>query len=161
MYCTYGYDVIASIGWQRQVGLRTFNEVHENLSSKVQISASHVRHLYNERYLPLLVCSERKLFDQLQQASEESGLIYTLDGLAPEGGEPRLWVVRELYTNLTLRSGWLGGQDQATFETFLEPIAALDLNVASMISDKQRGLLPGNQNYFSQYRSRLLPGSLP
>lgn len=148
MYCTYGYDVIASIGWQRQIGLRTFNEVHENLSSKVQISASNVRHLYNERYLPLLACSERKFFDQLQQASEESGLIYTLDGLAPEGGEPQLWVVRELYTNLTIRSGWLGGQDQTTFEAFLEPIAALNFNVTSIISDKQRGLLPAIKTIF-------------
>lgn len=148
MYCTYGYDIIASIGWQHQIGLRIFDDIHENLLSKVQISASQVRHLYNERYLPLLACNERALFDQLKYASEQFGLIYTLDGLAPEGGEPQLWVVRELHTNLTIRSGWLGGQDQATFENFLRPIAELDLHVTSIMSDKQRGLVPAIKTVF-------------
>ena len=148
MYCTYGYDVIASIGWQRQFGRRIFSDIHEDLSSKVQISASQVRHLYNERYLPLLACNERALFDQLRQVSEQFGLIYTLDGLAPEGGEPQLWVVRELHTNLTIRSGWLGGQDQTTFENFLKPIAELDFDVTSIMSDKQRGLVPAIKTVF-------------
>jgi hypothetical protein len=34
-------------------------------------------------------------------------LIIALDGLAPEGGEPQLWFIRELTSGLTLRSGWL------------------------------------------------------
>lgn len=148
MHCTYGYDIIASIGWQRQIGLKIFDDIHANLLSKVQISSSQVRHLYNERYLPLLACNERVLFDQLKHASEKFGLIYTLDGLAPEGGEAQLWVVRELHTNLTIRSGWLGGQDQETFENFLKPIAELDLDVTSIMSDKQRGLVPAIKTVF-------------
>lgn len=148
MHSTFGYDIIATIGWKRQIGHQIYDDIHESLLPKVQISASQVRHLYTERYLPLLACNERALFGQLKQASEKSGLIYTLDGLAPEGGEPQLWVVRELHTNLTIRSGWLGGQDQTTFENFLKPIAELDLNVTSIMSDKQRGLLPAIQTVF-------------
>jgi len=62
--------------------------------------------------------------------------------LAPEGGEPQLWVVRELQTGLTVRSGWLSQQDQATFSSFLQPIAAQGWRVTAILSDKQRGLEP-------------------
>ena len=38
---------------------------------------------------------------RLRAVAEQSGLLLSLDGLAPEGGEPQLWVVRELQTGLT------------------------------------------------------------
>ena len=141
-YCTYGYDVIASIGWQRQTSYQTFEWIHADMSAKLKISESQVRHLYHQRYLPLLACHEREHFDQLERVAQESGLIVTLDGLAPEGGEPQLWVVRELQTNLTLRSGWLSEQGQDAFKHFLQPIADLNLHIAAILSDKQRGLVP-------------------
>ena len=62
--------------------------------------------------------------------------------MAPEGGEPQLWVVRELQTGLTVRSGWLSQQDQATFRSFLQPIADQGWRVRAILSDKQRGLEP-------------------
>ena len=142
LYCTYGYDVIASIGWQRQTSYQTFEWIHADMSAKLKISESHVRHLYHQRYLPLLACQEREHFDQLERVAQDSGLIVTLDGLAPEGGEPQLWVVRELRTGLTLRSGWLSEQGQDAFEHFLQPIADLNLPIAALLSDKQRGLVP-------------------
>lgn len=142
-YCTYGYDVIAQIGWQRQTYCQHFANIHADLRQRdIQISESEVRHLYNQRYLPLLACNERKNWDELQQLSDESGLILSLDGLAPEGGEPQLWVVRELQSGMTLRSGWMNWQDQEAFENFLRPIAAKGLFVRAIMSDKQSGLLP-------------------
>jgi hypothetical protein len=103
---------------------------------------------YHERYLPLLACHERQYLEHLKRVSERSGLILSLDGLAPEGGEPRLWVVRELQIGLTLRSGWLSQQDQSTFVNFLQPIADLGLRVVAVISDKQRGLEPAVPSVF-------------
>jgi hypothetical protein len=108
----------------------------------VQISEAEVRHLYYERYLPLLACHERQYLAQLRVTAAEAGLLLSLDGLAPEGGEPQLWVVRELRTGLTLRSGWLSGQDHTAFEHLLQPIADLGLRVAAVLSDKERGLVP-------------------
>jgi hypothetical protein len=119
------------------------------LQSRLQISESEVRHLYHERYLPLLACHERQHLDLLRAVSEQSGLILGLDGLCPEGGEPQLWVVRELQTGLTLRSGWLSQQDEATFVNFLQPIADLGLLVIAVMSDKQRGLEPAVLVVFS------------
>ena len=142
LYCTYGYDVIAQIGWQRQRNYERFGAIHESLQSRLQISETEVRMLYHERYLPLLACHERQYLDELMEVSEKVGLVLSLDGLAPEGGEPQLWLVRELQTGLTLRSGWLSQQDQGTFVNFLQPIADMGLHVVAVLSDKQRGLEP-------------------
>lgn len=140
---TYGYDVLVRIGWLRQERQATYSEIEDELSSNVCISESHLRYLYQQAYLPLLACHERQHWSQLEQAAEHyGGLIIALDGLAPEGGEPQLWFIRELLTGLTLRSGWLSQQDQRTFEVFLEPLAQLPWSILAVLSDKQKGLVP-------------------
>ncbi|MBT7080933.1 MAG: hypothetical protein HN929_05630 [Chloroflexi bacterium] len=150
-HCTYGYDLIAHIGWQRQTGNQQFAALHTDLRIRgIQISEVHVRHLYHQRYLPLLACHERSRCDELQQVADERGLILSLDGLAPEGGEPQLWVVRDLLTGITLRSGWLSRQKQSTFEDFLRPIADSELSIKAIISDKQTGLLPAVATIFPE-----------
>lgn len=85
VYHTYGYDVIAQIGWLRQTQYQRFGAIHEALQPRLQISESEVRHLYHERYLPLLACHERQHLDQLRAVSEQSGLILSLVGLCLEG----------------------------------------------------------------------------
>ncbi len=147
-HSTYGYDVIAQIGWQRQTHHETFGMIHADLIARLRISESQVRYLYHHQYLPLLACHEREHFERLTRVAERSGLILSLDGLAPEGGEPQLWVIRELQTQLTLRSGWLSQQDQTTFVNFLQPIRDLGLHVVALVSDKQRGLVPAVAEVF-------------
>lgn len=148
IFCTYGYDVIAQIGWLRQIKKEQFATIAEKLSESIQISETEVRNLYHERYLPLLACHERQFLDELKIIGAEKGIILSLDGLAPEGGEPQLWVVRELRSGLTLRSGWLAKQDATTFCSFLQPIADLQIPVLAVLSDKQRGLLPAIETVF-------------
>lgn len=149
-HCTYGYDVVAQIGWQRQTGCQSFQAIRDDLHHRMAISESQVRHLYHERYLPLLACHERQHMTKLTAVAKESGLILSLDGLMPEGGEPQLWVVRELQTGLTLRSGWLGQEAKETFAEFLQPIADLELPVTAVLTDKQRGLVPAVTEVFPQ-----------
>lgn len=141
-YSVYGYDVIAQIGWERQTQRQPFVEIHADLHLRVPISEAEVRYLYHQQYLPLLACLERQQLAQLSAVAAQTGLLLSLDGLAPEGGEPQLWVVRELQTGLTVRSGWLSQQDQATFSRFLQPIAEQGWRVRAILSDKQRGLEP-------------------
>ena len=154
-YCTYGYDVIAQIGWQRQMQQQRFAAIHQALQSPLQISETEVRLLYHERYLPLLACHERQYLAELQAVAGHTGLLLSLDGLAPEGGEPQLWIVRELQLGLTLRSGWLSQQDQTAFVNFLQPIADLGLRVQAVLSDKQRGLEPAIPIVFPQAKHAL------
>jgi hypothetical protein len=140
---TYGYDVLVRIGWWRQEHRATYREIHAALASQVRISASHVGYLYQQVYLPLLACHERQHRDHLAQiAKQQGGLIVALDGLAPQGGEPQIWFIRELFSGLTLRSGWLCQQDQPTFEAFLAPLKHLEWPILAVLSDKQKGLVP-------------------
>src|SRR2546427_6295837 len=101
---TYGYDVLVRIGWWRQEYRATYREIHADLATQVRISVSHVGYLYQQVYLPLLACHERQHRDHLAQiAQQQGGLIVALDGLAPQGGEPQIWFIRELSSGLTLR----------------------------------------------------------
>ncbi len=154
-YGTYGYAVIAQIGWERQRQRSRFAEVHTHLATHVQISEAQVRHLYHFKYLPLLACHERQHLAELRELAQSSGLLLGLDGLMPEGGEPQLWLVRELQTGWTLRSGWLDRQDEATFSAFLQPIADLGLPVQATLSDKQAALLSALKLVFPQARHGL------
>jgi Transposase, Mutator family len=140
---SYGYDVLVRIGWWRQEYRATYSEIHTALASQVRLSASHVRYLYQHLYLPLLACHERQHHDDLAQiAKQQGGLIVALDGLAPQGGEPQIWFIRELSSGLTLRSGWLCQQDQPTFEAFLAPLKHWEWPILAVLSDKQTGLVP-------------------
>jgi hypothetical protein len=140
---TYGYDVVVHIGWWRQEARATYREIHAALASRVRISESHVGYLYQQVYLPLLACHERQHRERLAQiAQQQGGLIVALDGLAPQGGEPQIWFIRELSSGLTLRSGWLCQQDQPTFEAFLAPLKHLEWPILAVLSDKQTGLVP-------------------
>lgn len=140
---TYGYDVLVRIGWLRYQYRATYREIHAELAAHVRISESHVRYLYQYVYLPLLACHERQHHDRLAQiAKEQGGLMIALDGLAPQGGEPQIWFIRELTSGLTLRSGWLCQQDQVTFEAFLQPLKHLEWPILAVLSDKQKGLVP-------------------
>jgi hypothetical protein len=146
--CGYGYDVIAQIGWQRQVQRQTFSEIHLDLQSLLHISESSVRTIYNYRYLPLLACLEREQMMQVEEIGKREGLWLSLDGLAPEGAEAQLWLVRELHSGITLRSGWMSQQDEVAFVNFLQPIADLGLPISLVMSDKQRGLVPAIPRVF-------------
>jgi Transposase, Mutator family len=142
-HSTYGYDVLVRIGWWRYQHHATYREIHAELASQVRISVAHVSYLYQQVYLPLLACHERQHRDRLAQiAQAQGGLIIALDGLAPEGGEPQLWFIRELTSGVTLRSGWLSQQDHTTFEAFLQPLTQLEWPILAVLSDKQRGLVP-------------------
>ncbi len=140
---TYGYDVLVRLGWWRQEYCATYGEMHAELAAQVHISVSHVRYLYQQVSLPRLACHERQHQDRLAQvAKHQGGLILALDGLAPQGGEPHMWCIRELASGLTRRSGWLCQQDQTTFEAFLEPLKHLEWPMLAVRSDKQTGLVP-------------------
>lgn len=152
MWCTYGYDVIAHIGWMRQMGQQPFAMIHTHLSQRLQISESQVRALYHYRYLPLIACHEREQMERLTEVAQQTGLLVGLDGLAPEGGEAQLWLAREITTGITLRSGWMSQQDQAAFVHFLEPIADLKLPILAIMSDKQRGLVPAVAEVFPEVK---------
>jgi hypothetical protein len=148
-YSVYGYDVIGQIGWERQKGKAHFEAIHARLRERIPISESQVRYMYYQRYLPLLACHERGQLSELEELGRAGGLVLSMDGLMPEGGEAQLWVVRELRMGWTLRSGWMHSQDETAFVEFLQPIADLGVPIAAVMSDKQHALLLAVAGVFS------------
>lgn len=140
-HSTYGLDVLVRIGYLRDYRRMTFSQVHTQLPAHIRVSERHLPNLYQE-YLALLACAERLDVDQLKAAAARyGGLILTVDGLEPEGGQPQLWVVREVLTGTLLAAGWLPQVDEPTLVAFLAPVKALDLPWLATVSDKQLALI--------------------
>ena len=85
-----------------------------------------------------MACHERRQRKRLETwACKQGGLIIALDGLEPEAGEPHLWVIRELSTDLTLRSAWMNRQTQGAFQDFLASLYEPEWPILAVLSDKQ------------------------
>ena len=137
---TYGLDVLVRIGYQRDYLGLSFPQIQANLPAHIRVSERHLRNLYRE-YKALLACAERLDVEKLKKAATTyGGLILSIDGLEPEGGQPQLWVVREVLTNTILAAGWLPRVDEKTLVEFLAPVEALDLPWLATVSDKQAAL---------------------
>lgn len=140
-HSTYGLDVLVRIGYLRDYELKTYAQIHADLPSHIRVSERHVSNLYRE-YLALLACAEQLGVDELRAAAAKyGGLIISVDALQPEGGQPQLWVVREVLTGTLLAAGWIPRVDDGTIAEFLAPVEALNLPVLATVSDKQRSLM--------------------
>jgi len=140
-HSTYGLDVLVRIGYQRDYQRMTYAQIHQSLPDHIRISERHVANLYRE-YLALLACAERLDVDKLKAAAAKyGGLILSIDGLEPEGGQAQLWVVREVLTGTLLAAGWLPRVDGPTLTQFLAPVEALGLPFLAVVSDKQSALV--------------------
>lgn len=138
---TYGLDVLVRIGYLRDYEKKSPSEIYADLPSHIRVSERHVNNLYQE-YLALLACAERLDVDELLAAATKyGGLIISVDALQPEGGQPQLWVVREVLTGTLLAAGWIPRVDEDTIAEFLAPVEALNLPVLATVSDKQRSLI--------------------
>ena len=140
-YSTYGLDVLVHIGYQRDYKRMPYSRIQPALPAHIRVSERHLPNLYRE-YLALLACAERLDVGKLKAAAAKyGGLILSVDGLEPEGGQPQLWVVREVLTGTLLAAGWLPRVDETTLREFLAPVKALDLPWLATVSDKQSALI--------------------
>ena len=140
-HSTYGLDVLVRIGYLRDYEQKTYAQIHADLPSHIRVSERHVSNLYRE-YLALLACAEQlDVAELVVVAAEYGGLIISVDALQPEGGQPQLWVVREVLTGTLLAAGWIPRVNDDTIAKFLAPVAALNLPVLATVSDKQRSLI--------------------
>lgn len=138
---TYGLDVLVRIGYLRDYRRMTYAQIHESLPDHIRISERHLSNLYRE-YEALLACAERLNVDKLKAAAAKyGGLIVSVDALEPEGGQPQLWVVREVLTGTILAAGWLPYADATKIAEFLAPVDALGLPFLATVSDKQSALI--------------------
>jgi hypothetical protein len=143
-YSTYGLDVIALVGIQRDREHRQFTEIQELLNQRgVQINDTSVGRLYR-LFLALIEGTWPKRRERLSTAAQRhGGLILMADGLSPEGAGPQLYVLWEVFSGTPI-SGML--IDQANEKQLTDWLKACrtqleDLAVLALLSDKEAALV--------------------
>lgn len=94
---TYGLDVLAHIGWQREHEHQQFVEIQRELNERgVQINERNVGKLYRQ-FLALLGGASEQTSQKLEETSNQhGGLIFGIDALQPEGHGSLLYVLYEV-----------------------------------------------------------------
>ena len=133
---TYGLDVIAFIGWQRDREYRQFKEIQPKLQEQeIGISERHVGRLYRQ-CLALLGGMNDELMARLKATEQEyGGVIWAMDALEPDKNGPQMYVLYEVLSGEPVAAAWMEKRDTPHLRAWLEPYGQLDLKVLATLSD--------------------------
>ena len=111
-YSTYGLDVVAYIGIQREWYHRQFVEIEADLKQQgIAINDKSVGRLYR-MFLALASGTWPQCQARLEHTAEQyGGLILLVDGLAPDGEGPKLYVMWEALSGTPIRGVLLDKAD--------------------------------------------------
>ena len=143
-YSTYGLDVIALVGIQRDREHRQFTEIQELLNQRgVQINDTSVGRLYR-LFLALIEGTWPKRRERLRAAAQQhGGLILMADGLSPEGAGPQLYVLWEVFSGTPISGMLIEQASEKQLTDWLQACRAQieDLAVLALLSDKEPALV--------------------
>lgn len=133
---TYGLDVIAFIGWQRDREHRQFQEIQSMLQGRgIEISERHVGRLYRQ-YLALLAGMNGELAVRLKETEREyGGVIWATDGLQPDQNGPQMYVLYEVLSGEAVAAAWFDKRDRVHLQAWLAPYGQLELKVLATLCD--------------------------
>jgi len=140
---TYGMDVIALVGIQRDREHKQFGEIERLLNERgVAINDWSVGQLYR-RFLALVEGSWPRRRDRIEAAAaQHGGLILTADGLAPEDTGPQLYVLWEVFSGTPVSGMLIDRADTPHLREWLTECRALleGLPVLALLSDQEKAL---------------------
>jgi len=142
-HVTYGWDVLAYIARRRNEEQRQFKEIWQALETEfeIEISEREVGRLYRQ-VQALLLGNQAAIQQELAATVESYGqLIMEVDGLQPDGGGPKLYVLHEVLRPTLLSVAMF---DQATAEqlqVWLEPYREWGWAVKATLSDHEKALV--------------------
>jgi hypothetical protein len=142
-YSTYGLDVVAFIGLQREREHKQFIEIERLLNERgVEINDVSVGRLYR-LFLALLAGTWPKRRERLAEAAEKyGGLILKADGLRPDGDGPQLYVLWEVLSGTPVMGMLVDKADEPHLRAWLSD--ALDLigglSILATLSDGEKAL---------------------
>ena len=143
-YSTYGLDVIALVGIQRDREHRQFTEIQEMLNQRgVQINDTSVGRLYR-LFLALIEGTWPKRRERLSAAAKQhGGLILMADGLSPDGAGPQLYVLWEVFSGTPISGMLINQADEKHMTDWLHECRDQidDLPVLALLSDKEPALV--------------------
>ena len=157
-YSTYGMDVIAFIGIQRDREHKQFAEIEALLNERgVEINDWSVGRHYR-LFLALLEGSwPRRRERMAAAATQHGGLILMADGLAPDDAGPQLYVLWEVLSGTPISGMLIDRADTPHLVDWLTGCRALldGLPVLALLSDQEKALVSALRTVWPDARHQL------
>ena len=157
-YCTYGLDVIAFVGIQREREHKQFPEIQGLLNERgVAINDWSVGRLYR-LFLALIEGTWPQRRERMAAAAaKHGGLILMADGLAPDGEGPQLYVLWEVLSGTPISGMLIDQADTSHLTEWLTACRDLmgDLPVLALLSDKEKALVAALRTVWSEVPHQL------
>jgi hypothetical protein len=157
-YSTYGMDVIAFIGIQRDREHKQFAEIEALLNERgVEINDWSVGRHYR-LFLALLEGSwPRRRERMAAAATQHGGLILMADGLAPDDAGPQLYVLWEVLSGTPISGMLIDQADTPHLVDWLTGCRALldGLPVLALLSDQEKALVSALRTVWRDARHQL------
>lgn len=138
---SFGFDLIAQIGWWRFWEHRTLDEMATLLNAQhLPVSRRHILNLIGD-FLALLRAAQPAKIEAQRAYFQRHGLVLSLDGMEPEQGNEMLFVVREANLDLTLVAETLySSRADLISRQLLEPVKALGFRIRAVVSDADKNI---------------------
>jgi hypothetical protein len=148
---TYGLDVVAFIGWQRDQELRRFSEILSLLQGRgIRINERSVGRLYR-LYQALVTGNWKKVQERLETvAQEHGGLVLAAGGLKPNGCGSPLYVLYEVLSGTPVHGMWIEQADASHLTIWLRRCPLGDFKVLATLSDNEKALVRALKTVWSE-----------
>lgn len=158
LYSTYGLDVVAFIGIQREREHKQFPEIQAQLNERgVAINAQSVGRLYR-LFLALMEGAWPQCRERLAEAVVRyGGLILIADGLQPDGEGPQMYVLWEVLSGTPISGMLIDQADTPHLTAWLTECRGLidDFPILATLSDGEKALVAALKTVWSQTRHQL------
>lgn len=152
-YSTYGLDVVALVGIQREREHRQFSEIQDQLNRRgVEINDTSVGRLYR-LFTALLEGAWPKRHERIAQAAvQHGGVILMADGLEPDGAGPQLYVLWEVFSGTPVGGMLIDKADAPHLIQWLGECRDWlgDLAVLALLSDQEKALVTALRTVWPQ-----------
>jgi len=134
---------MAYIAHRRNGEQKQFKEIWDELRTEfeIEISEREVGRLYR-KIQALLLGNQAAIHQKLAAAVEEYGrLIMEVDGLQPDGGGPKLYVLHELLSSTVISVAMVEQANEINLIEWLKPYGEWGEVVEATLSDHEKALV--------------------
>jgi hypothetical protein len=141
---TFGLDVVLWVGQLRLGNHQTLDEIHASVQERlaklrVSISRREVMYLFDAFCAVLRAASDAKEDKEwLGEVAKNKGIIVSIDGIKPDGGNETVYLVRDALTGRLLNAENVRENSAERLKQVLAPVLALGVAVLGTISDAQK-----------------------
>jgi hypothetical protein len=139
--CEYGLDVICYIGEQYLRNSTSLPKLHKHLREQgVLISQTHVGNLFR-LFLALIKCRDGDDEGLRRRLREQGRLVLSVDAVKLDDVSARLYIVRDILSGEVLFCERIEFADTPALVALLKRVAAIDVPVSGVVSDKEQALV--------------------